>query len=233
MTDLELLKQVELLRGVEQDVLVAVSRAGYERRAPAGAFIFHQGDEAGRMYVVLSGRIKLTQVTPDGQQVNLGYATPGQAFGLIAVLATNFYPVSAQAIEDSRVFSLDSQQVRAQIEGDARLAVNAMQIMAARIRVFQDIIRQLSTQRVERRIAAALVRLAGQAGKTTARGILIDLPLSRQDLGELTGTTLYTVSRTLRDWEEKGLVKSEREQVTVTDLESLRAIAEDLPGGKI
>jgi CRP-like cAMP-binding protein len=87
--------------------------------------------------------------------------------------------------------------------------------------------RELSTERVERRIAHTILRLAQQAGRRTARGIEIAFPLSRQDLAEMAGTTLHTVSRTLSGWEEQGVVDSGRRRVIVRDLKALSMIAEN------
>jgi CRP-like cAMP-binding protein len=101
------------------------------------------------------------------------------------------------------------------------------------VRDFQDRVRELSTERVERRIARALIRLVRQAGKKVQEGVLIDLPLSRQDLAEMSGTTLFTVSRTLSQWESKGLIQSGRERVVVRNPHGLVSIAEDLPPGQV
>jgi CRP-like cAMP-binding protein len=100
-----------------------------------------------------------------------------------------------------------------------------MQALGARLQDSQKRIQDLSTQNVEQRIAGALVQLAQQAGRKTDEGLLIDFPLSRQDLAEMIGTTLHTVSRTLSAWEESGLVESGRQRVTVRDIAALQALA--------
>jgi CRP-like cAMP-binding protein len=82
---------------------------------------------------------------------------------------------------------------------------------------------------VEQRLARALIRLAGQAGQQTPTGVLIDLPLSRVDLAEMTGTTIYTASRVLSRWEHQGLVETGREWVLVRQPSALAAVAEDMP----
>jgi CRP-like cAMP-binding protein len=94
-------------------------------------------------------------------------------------------------------------------------------------------VRELSTQRVERRIARTILRLARQSGRKIEQGVLVDLPLSRQDIAEMTGTTLYTVSRVLSDWEDRGLVQSERQQVIITYPHGLVSLAEDIPVGDV
>jgi CRP-like cAMP-binding protein len=104
-----------------------------------------------------------------------------------------------------------------------------LRLVADRFHDLQDRYRELATERVERRVARALLRLARQAGKRTDEGVLLDLPLSRQDLGEMTGTTLYTVSRILSGWEQNGLILSGRERIIIRRPHELVIIAEDLP----
>ncbi|MEZ5764374.1 MAG: Crp/Fnr family transcriptional regulator [Xanthobacteraceae bacterium] len=84
----------------------------------------------------------------------------------------------------------------------------------------------MATKQVEQRIAHALLRLVRQSGKKTDDGVLIDFPISRQDIAEMTGTTLHTVSRVLSAWEDKGLVKSARQQVSVIQPHKLLLLAE-------
>lgn len=85
----------------------------------------------------------------------------------------------------------------------------------------------MSTEQVEQRVAHALLRLLNQTGRKTERGIEIDFPISRQDIAEMTGTTLHTVSRLLSAWEDKGIIVSGRQKVTVSDAHRLMLLAEN------
>ncbi len=89
---------------------------------------------------------------------------------------------------------------------------------------------ELSTQQVEARLAHALLRIARQAGRKVENGIEIDFPISRQDIAEMTGTTLYTASRILSAWEQKGLVEGGRQRIVLRDPHGLFAISERVPG---
>jgi hypothetical protein len=91
---------------------------------------------------------------------------------------------------------------------------------------------EISTEQVERRIAHALLRLANQAGRKVEGGVKIDFPISRQDIAEMTGTTLHTVSRTLSLWEQQGLVGSARQSVVLKDPHRLFVLAEQTPEGR-
>ena len=223
------LETIPIFKDLEAQQLAAVMRAGRQRNVEANTFLYMQGDEATAFYLLLEGSIKLTQVTLDGQEVILRYASPGEAFGLIAVLAEQVYPVSAITVNDSQMWVCQQSEIRALMSRMPTIAINALRIMSGRVQEFQDRIRELSTERVERRVARTLLRLAHQMGKKVPDGVYLDLPISRQDLAEMTGTTLYTVSRTFSKWETMGLIKTGREQVIIRRPHGLVSIAEDLP----
>jgi CRP-like cAMP-binding protein len=109
-----------------------------------------------------------------------------------------------------------------------RLALNALQLVAARLHELQVQYRQLATERVERRVARALLRLVQQAGRQVESGVLIDLPLSRDDIAQMTGTTLFTVSRIISRFEADGLLEAGRQRVIVRHPHGLLKIADDL-----
>ncbi len=223
------LAQIDLFGGLDAAALDAVIAAAQTRHVPAGGFFFHQGAPATTFYVLREGRVRLSQVTPEGQQVVMHFFGPGDGFAIVAALGHAAYPASAEVLEDAVALAWDGEAFSGLMAGMPRLAGNAMQLLAHRMREFQDRMRELATERVERRIARAVLRLAGQAGRKTDAGILVDLPLSRQDLAEMAGTTLYTVSRTLSDWEAQGIVATGRKRVVILHPHALVAIAEDLP----
>lgn len=107
-----------------------------------------------------------------------------------------------------------------------QMAQNAMRIMAERLLEIQERFREVTTQRVDQRLAHTLNRLAAQSGKKVDQGILINLKITRQDLAEMSGTTLYTASRILSQWEKQGLVIASREQVIIRNLPGLVMIIE-------
>ena len=98
--------------------------------------------------------------------------------------------------------------------------------MGARIQEAHTRVVEMSTEEVERRVAHALLRLANQAGHKVEDGIEIDFPISRQDIAEMTGTTLHTVSRILSGWEQEGLVRSGRQRVVIREPHRLFTVAE-------
>lgn len=169
------------------------------------------------------------QVTPAGQQVIMRYISPVKEFGVIAMLSGAVYPVSAQAVDDSTALYWNKASLKELMDQIPGVAINALQTLADRVSEFQDRIRELTTERVERRIARALLRLAQQTGRKVQDGVLVDLLITRQDIAEMTGTTIYTVSRTMSQWETHGIIKSGREKIIIRRPHQLVVIAEDLP----
>lgn len=218
-----------LFRGIDSDGIQEIVKASQVRKLPAGEYYFLENDPANIAYLLVIGKVKLTQVTPDGQQIILGYLNPGRVYGIIAILKKVTYPVTAQAVGECKALAWDQNTLNKLMERYPRIALNSLYIMAGQIREFQNLVRDLSTKRVETRIARAVLRLARQAGKKVDTGVLIDLPLSRQDLAEMTGTTLYTVSRILHDWEKREIIQSKRKQIVIRYPHGLVSIAEDLP----
>jgi len=226
---LHLLARSPLFRGLSAQALAEAMNIARERHVPRDTFFFHQEEEANTFYLLVQGRARLSQVTPDGHQVVVGYVGPGQGLGIVAALGDVPYPVSAEAVEDCVALVWTGGKMVHLMERHPRVAVNTLRLVVNRFRDLQDRYRELATERVERRVARSLLRLATQTGQKVTEGILIGIPLSRQDLAEMTGTTLYTVSRILSQWEQRGLVATGRERVVICHPHGLVAIAEDLP----
>jgi CRP-like cAMP-binding protein len=177
----------------------------------------------------MAGRVKLTQLTPDGQQIVLRLIGPGDAFGGVGAFGDPTYPISAEAVETASALAWNSATMRQLLETQNQIALNALRFVANRYHDLQRRYRQAMTERVERRVARALLRLVHEAGRRVDKGVEIDFPISRQDIAEMTGTTLFTVSRLLSAWEERGIVKSGRQRIVLTKPPALVAIAEDIP----
>jgi len=222
------LRHVPFFRDLDEAELATVAGAARYRKLERGAFFFHEGDPAAVLYVLTEGRVRLNQVSAEGQQVLLRFVSAGEPFGWIGSLGGTQYPASAEAIDDSVALYWDGETMTQLMERHPRLAMAALRMLARQVQELQERYRELATERVERRLARALLRLSAQTGRQVPGGILLDVRLSRQDLAEMTGTTLYTVSRILSRWEQAGLVKSRRERVLIRRPEGLVSVAEDI-----
>ncbi|MDQ2705271.1 MAG: Crp/Fnr family transcriptional regulator, partial [Pseudomonadota bacterium] len=152
---------------------------------------------------------------------------PGELAGYATLAGIPDYPGTVVAVEDTHLFAWPASLMRQMMGKHPQVAMNAVAVLGSRYQEAQLRLRELSTETVERRIAHTLLRLAQQAGRRTAQGIEISFPLSRQDIAELTGTTLHTVSRTLSSWEKDGIVSSAHRHIVLCLPDALAAITDD------
>ena len=221
------LRQVSVFQNASDDDLRVIVQHGIERSIEEGEFFFFQGDPATYLYVLLSGRAKLLQSNSAGQQVNLRTIHEWEMFGALgAVRPEAFYPASAQAMEPSAALAIKSEDMRELMQTRPYLSFDLMKLMTGYIQEMQERYRELATEKVERRIARTLLRLTAQMGVKNADGG-IELSFTRQDLAEMSGTTLFTASRVLAEWEKRGLVESGRERVVIRSPHGLVQIAEE------
>ena len=216
-------------KGLDEQALQTIHAAAQPSHFKKGAFVFQEGEIATAFYVLHTGRIRLTQLSDTGDQVIMGFLGPSDGVGIIAVFPNAEYPLSAQAVQESEALLWDTKTLMWLMEAYPLVAFRTLRMIAGRFVDLQRQYRELATERVDRRIARALLRLVDKLGKKASHGTLIDVPLSRQDLAEMTGTTLYTVSRTLSRWEQHGLIETGREWVIIRSHEGIVAIAEDMP----
>lgn len=223
--DLSILARAEIFSGLPSASLDEVRSRSFRRRFGAGDVVFRQGDPASNIFVVVMGQLRVAQATAEGQQVIIRYIGPGDLAGYAVLSADETYPGTVLAVEDTHAMGWTAASMRQLMEAYPRISTNALSIVAGRYRELQERLRQQATENVERRIAHAILRLAGQGGRSTSQGIEIAFPVSRQDLAEMAATTLHTVSRTMSGWEERGVVQNRRRRVIVAQPDTLLAIA--------
>lgn len=211
---------------MSEDNLDAVLATAQVRTFAPGETVFAQGEAAREFFVLLNGRLKVTQITAAGQQVVVRHVHPGDVFGIARAIRRPAFPATAEAVADSIVLAWMASQWHDFVALNPTLAANALEAVGERLHEAHARIRELSTEEVERRVAHALIRMIDRAGKPTEEGMLIDFPLTRQDIAEMTGTTLHTVSRLLAAWQALGLIRSARRRVTVVDRPALAALCE-------
>lgn len=223
------LRQVSVFKEATDDDLKLFVENSILRRIEDGEFFFFQGDPATYFYILVSGRAKLLQSNPAGQQVNLRTINQWQMFGALGAVNPNAaYPATAQALEPCTALAIESDILHKMLETRPYLNFSLMQLMTGYIREMQERYRELATERVEQRVANALIRLAGQSGTKSSEEAGIELSFSRKDVAEMTGSTLYTVSRLLSEWDRKGIIKTGRESIRIIKPHELVQIAESL-----
>jgi CRP-like cAMP-binding protein len=200
-----------------EDVL---GQARLQRIAP-GATCFDEGDRADNFYVLLDGVIRILRTTSEGEQVVVLHITPGQMFGIAKAFEAETYHTTARAASDGVALSWPSDLWDQLVRDYPGFHQATRRAVGHRVEEMQDKIVEMGTLQVEQRIAHAILRLLRQAGKETDEGVEIDFPITRQDISEMTGTTLHNVSRCMSKWRKSGILSSSRRRVVVRRPEDL------------
>ncbi len=225
MIDRELVEILPIFQGLDATALDRLLTHAVQRNYAKGAAVFQQGEDATHFFLLLRGRLKVLQVTADGQQFIVRVVNPGDLFGVAMAIGRTQYPGTPVAAVDSIALAWPMMMMHDILQRSPTLAINTMQMIGQRLDAAHERLREMSTHDVEGRVAHAVIRLAREAGVISGAEIRIDFPVSRQDIAEMTGTTLHTVSRILSQWETKGLVKCGRQLLVITDLPGLRRLA--------
>jgi CRP-like cAMP-binding protein len=221
------LRDIWLFDSLADSTLAAIAARGRIGFVDRGTFLFFDGDVATDAHFLIAGRVKIVHETEDGQEVILRLVQPGEIFGSAGSWGAHTYPATAVALDDSRVFYLPVAELTEVIGLHPDFALALIRELGVRLREAEARIRELQAERVERRIARTLLRLANKTGQKSPEGIQIELPQSRQHLAELSGATLSTVSRVLSQWDRRGLILAGRERLTIVHPHELMMIAED------
>ncbi len=218
---------MELFRELPAAALDAVAAAARVRQLPKDFLIFSQGDEGARAHAVIEGGVRIAQSGSDGAQAVMRFIGPGEMFGTVALFTDGRYPADAITVSETLEASWSEAELRELIARYPQIAINVIRIIGMRLQDVQNRVRELATQRAERRVAYALLRLANQAGLGTAEGMTIRFPLRRKDVADISGTTLHTASRILTAWEKAGLLVTRNQRLTIRHPAELLRIAED------
>ncbi len=221
-----LVRSVRVFRGLGDGDLAAVARAAHYRELDAGLCLFHQGTQVDCIYALCHGSVKLLQSKPKGHEVLLRFVNAGQLLGPMTAVDRPDYAFTAVAVRWCQALGWNIGVMAELMETYPRIALNALAELTVRMRELQARYCELATERVEQRVAQGLIRLADQVGYQTDGAFLIDVPLSRHELAQMTGTSLYTVSRLLSAWEREGVVDAGRQRVAILERQRLAAIAE-------
>ena len=229
--DTSLVAQLPLFAGLVDAELDAILQEARSLRIAKNASVFEQGEEAHSFFVLLHGHVRASKTTAAGEQVVVRYVGPGESFGVAMAIGLQRYPATATAVDDSVVLAWPSASWPRLVERYPSLATNTLRTVGSRLQETHTRVVEMSTQQVEQRVAHALLRLAKQSGRKVENGVEIDFPISRQDIAQMTGTTLHTVSRLLSGWEQRGLIESGRQRIVLREPHKLVVLAELTPGG--
>lgn len=196
------------------------------RRYDEGVAIFEEGHPADRFYMLLDGYVRVVRITPSGEQVTALHIPAGQILGMATAIGRDTYPATAMTATESLALSWPMHLWDTFVSEYDGFATETYKTLGKRLNEVQNKVVEMATLHVEQRVATALLRLVNQTGRKVDNGIEIDFPITRQDLSELTATTLHTVSRLMSGWEKQGLVESRRKRIVVRDPHALVVLSE-------
>lgn len=214
-----------LFRGLDGVELDDVLKAVEVREEQSRAVVFRQGDTPSRLFLLAKGFVKISQINGDGTPVTLRMIGPGEILACVAVFKQISYPATAMTMADSVLLTWPASMILGLIDKNPRLKDNALEIVGHRTQDLAHQLTRMATERVEQRIARALLCLTAQVGRKVPEGLEVGVPLSRQDIAEIAGTDFYNVSRQFQKWADQGIIIARRLHVTVLDLSALEAIA--------
>jgi CRP-like cAMP-binding protein len=216
---------IALLNGLTEDEQSRLLETSRVRMLGARDLLAREGDPAAFAALVQLGYLKLTRTGADGAEMIVRYLGPGEPFAAIAVLPDARFPVTATAVTPARLLVWPADIMRGAADRLPRLKTNLMSAMSGHLTGALTRMQELTNDRVPQRVARALVRMARDCGERTPQGWRIVHPITRQELADLTGTTLFTVSRLVASWEADGLVLTSRGTMTVVDPPALEETA--------
>jgi CRP-like cAMP-binding protein len=209
-----------------EDVMSVCRGSSTKVRVARGHILYARGDRAKTIFVILSGYARISSQSPDGHEVVAAFAGPRDVIGYMAAMAApSNYLVTAVAASPMELASWTRSQAlylrarfpEVQAHLDAQCVRNA-EIVLSRLHT-------LTEGRAAQRLARALVELCQRHGTRDGGGVLLAMPLTRQDLAALTGTTIYTASRIVSGWVDADILESHRSRLKVKHMDRLRRLA--------
>jgi CRP-like cAMP-binding protein len=215
-----------LFTGLTQQECMEIASCAKARSFARDELLFMQGQPARNVLLLQSGRVKLTQLSPNGNEVILWMNGSGDAVGVPTDTTACSHTCSARAMEQCHALTWEYARLQNLLDQYPQIRNNINQILSSRLNELEERFREVATEKVAKRLALTLLRLLKQVGKQSHGGV--EIMLSREELAQMTGTTLFTISRILSKWSEEGFVLPRREAVLVKDAQRLVEVgAED------
>lgn len=221
----DLISASPLFAGMSQNAYEEIARHARPRTFARDEMLFLQGQPVQSLALLRSGSVKITQLAPNGNEVILWMYGAGSVVGSISEPLARSHTSSARAMQPTTALVWDCAAFQTIMRENPQIGRNTSLVLASRLNELEERFREVATEKVARRIALALLRLLKHIGKTVHGGV--EVSLSREELAQMTGTTLFTTSRVLSKWGEMGFVLPRRESVLVCDRNRLELVSED------
>lgn len=224
---LKIISRLPFFRHLSPRAIIEINHLFEDCDFAAEQVIYFEGDPGKKLFLVASGKVKLTRLASSGREVLLDILQGGEYFGHLAIVNQQAYSETAIAQTDCCILQISAQNFETIMNCYPDVTMKVLKAVGQRLEESQETIKQLSVYTVEERIAATLLRVARKLGEQKQTGTLIQIPFSRQDLAAMTGTTVETVSRVMSRFSSEGLISTGRKWVVLKDLERLEQIAKE------
>jgi len=191
-------------------------------RLNRGERLFAEGDTGDKLYIIISGKIKLTKAAPDGRENLLSVHGPGEMFGELSLFDPVPRTASATAVTDAELAALGHEDVRGWLTSRPEVAMHLLQALAQRLRRINEVKADLVFTDVPGRVAKALLDLAERFGVQNSDGIQVNHDLTQEELAQLVGASRETVNKALADFAARGWIQLAAKSVLVVDTDRLR-----------
>jgi CRP/FNR family cyclic AMP-dependent transcriptional regulator len=187
-----------------------------------GERLFAEGDAGDKLYIILSGKIKLSKAAPDGRENLLSVHGPGEMFGELSLFDPIPRTSSATAVTDARLAALAHDELRKWLTTRPEVAMHLLRALAQRLRRINEVKADLVFTDVPGRVAKALLDLSERFGVPTPDGVQVNHDLTQEELAQLVGASRETVNKALADFAARGWIQLAAKSVLVTDTDRLR-----------
>jgi len=222
----DVLKKSEVFSTLREKELKEISPFFEKLHFKDNEYIFMEGDPSEWFYIVAEGRVKIVKHTIMGKDIILEIVLPGDIFGGVAVLDKKPFPASAQAMEAVTVIRIVRKNLFDIMDEHPVLKLEIVKYFSNRLRDTHETLKNIATERVERRIASLLLKLSEKVGIVEGEYKRIDFPLTREEIAQMVGTTVETSIRVISKFQKQGMVKSLRGKISV-NAEFLREYLRD------
>jgi CRP-like cAMP-binding protein len=216
LTPLEVLRQVPLFRELPESELAAFADLTRERTYPKGSVILFEKDQGDSLYLVASGRVKVVLIGEDGREVILSVLGEGSFFGEMALIDDAPRSAHVIAMNDSVLLTLRREDFQHRLRSSPEVAISLLRELSRRLRRADEKIGSLVLLDVNGRVADLLLRTAGEEG-----GECIKRKLTHHTIAQMIGSSRETVSRTMRDFVQRGYIQVTRKDITITNRPAL------------
>ena len=223
---LEILKQTQLFRELDESALNAVAGRAVEKRLERDEILFIAGEPAAGLYVIAEGSVRAFRTGADGREQIIHVERAVTTIAEVPVFDEGNYPSTAAAEEPTIVYFLERNSIRAACMEHPQLALAAAKLLAGRLRKCAELVESLSLREVGQRLAKLLIDEADSVGTITAEGIRFRQSLTHNQLAARIGTVREVVTRAVFRLQAQGLIKTSGRSVTILDRDALRSYAE-------